>query len=109
LARLVFKSKDSTTGLYEEVGLLIYDWTIAATSASASASTAYTRCRTLLGTNPEPNLRELKEGDIAFPVVPTAPAEFYMRYRDVAGNLSNPIKYSIPACTPGMSSLCWKN
>lgn len=111
LNRLIAKTVEDPNTKFENLGLTIFDWVIGASSSavSSAAQSTYTRCRELDGLNPSPLTRELKEGDIVFPETASAEAEFYMRFRDVSGLLSNPIKYTIPACITGFTSLCWKN
>ncbi len=109
LGRLNVKS----TGLYEEVGLMIYKWMIgnSAASVDAASDASYTRCRTLLGSDAEPTERVLKESDFVFNT--GGNAEFYLKYVDVVGHKSNALKYTIPACASlggGTSPpLCWQD
>ncbi|MFZ9520320.1 MAG: hypothetical protein ACO3A4_07575, partial [Silvanigrellaceae bacterium] len=107
------KLEDNGAMHYEEVGLTIYDWIIggASTAVANAPLSSYTRCRTALATTPprpDPKYRILKDGDIVFPSSGTGDAEFHMRYRDVAGNLSSPIKYTIPKCSVSSTTLCWQ-
>jgi len=100
------------TGLYEEVGLMIYKWMIgnSAASVDSAAESSYTRCRTLLGSEAEPTERVLKETDFVFNS--GEDAVFYMKYIDVVGNKSTALQYKIPACASvGMGSppLCWQD
>lgn len=112
LNRLAVKSLASETGLYEDVGLMVYKWMIGGNASSVSTApvSLYTRCRELgkSGLYPEPVARELKKEDIIFSDSGTA--DFYVRFMDVSGQFSGAVKYSIPACNPGGSSgVCWLN
>ena len=110
--RLNIKSTSSAS--YKDVGLMIYKWIIGGTGSAvtSAAEESFTRCRTFSEgeTDPvQPVERALKASDIVFPNDPSAEAEFFMRYMDVAGQLSSAVRYAIPACPPpGGSSLCWK-
>jgi hypothetical protein len=96
-------------GKYEEIGMLIYKWVIGGTADAVSTAplSDYTRCRESDGGTPAAPVsvrRTLKLSDFTFKEDDTA--EFYMRYMDVSGLLSKPIRYSIPKCSGG-SGVCW--
>lgn len=109
LGRLNVKS----TGLYEEVGLMIYKWMIgnSAASVDSAAEASYTRCRSLVGSEAEPVERKLKETDFVFNS--GEDAVFYMKYIDVVGHKSTALQYKIPACASlgggSPPSLCWED
>lgn len=109
LGRINFRTGDAG---YKDVGLMIYKWVIGSTAGAvtAAAESAFTRCRSLNDSgSAEAESRTIKVSDIKFPDAATDPAEFYMRYMDVSGLLSNAVKYTIPACTSGAGSLCWRS
>jgi hypothetical protein len=100
LGRIVARDED-----YELAGLLFVKYALASTKAAVESEpiSGYIRCREL--SDPEdltsvvavPTV--LTEEHIKFPSDTTAPAEFYLRVQDTAGNLSEATKYEIPACT----------
>lgn len=115
LGRIV--ARDSN---YERAGLLFVRYAIGSTKAAVDAKpvSEFTRCRKLSDPEDltsiiaEPTV--LTESHIAFPEDPSLPAEFYLRVQDAAGNLSESVKFDLPACTdvtnpsnPQPSSPCW--
>lgn len=113
LARLVVRSAAD----YEDAGLLIYRWVIAGSSTAVlnASENTYTRCRekdpsvgAFAVPQPLTVERTLQEGDVVYNAS-SGQAEFYMRFMDVAGLYSNPIKYTVPVCTAGATGLCWSN
>ena len=94
---------------------------LAATQAAVEAASVgqFTKCREL--SDPD-NIEDivavatvLTEDHIKFPSDTTAPAEFYLRVQDSAGNLSEVVKYEVPVCDdpngtptpPSGASKCW--
>lgn len=112
LNRLSLKSKAADVSRYEDIGMLIYKWVIGGTSDAVRTApeSSFTRCRESNGAIPAAPIavsRTLKLTDFTFNGDDTA--EFYMRYMDVSGLMSNPIRYTIPKCVTGGIVLCWQD
>ena len=116
LARIVARNDN-----YELAGQMFVKYFLAATQAAVEAASVgqFTKCRVL--SDPD-NIEDivaaatvLTEDHIKFPSDTTAPAEFYLRVQDSAGNLSEVVKYEVPVCDdpngtptpPSGASKCW--
>jgi len=100
LSRIIARDEN-----YELAGLQFVKYAIASTKEAAEAKpiSEFTQCRELSDPDDITSVvavqTVLTEDHIKFPSDTTAPAEFFLRVQDSAGNLSEVTKYEIPACT----------
>lgn len=104
---------------FELAGLQFVKYTIASTRTvvEAKALAEYSKCRELSDSEDIGSVvavpTVLSENHILFPADTTAPAEFYLRVQDAAGNISDVTRFELPACTDTADpanptpSTCW--